>query len=159
MRISEQEDIIEQKMKLLRGKEEAKLRAMMARQDALAVKKQKIAEERAEAKAAAAKQRELMNLCTKVLTKTSAVKMKVQIVLMQAGEKTVPGHVAADLEASKKDIAKLEELAMKYMPGNKEVDEKEKTFLQGVDEHVKAADKAVKMCNGFLIEAAKTKSR
>ena len=157
-----QAEVIEQKMKLLREKEEAKLKAMQARQEALAINKTQAAAERAVAKAAAAKHKEIVNLCTKVLTKTSAVKTKVAITLNSSQSSSceqIPSHVAADLQTAQQDIEKLEKLATKYMPGDKQVDAKGKTFLQGVEDHVKAAEKAVKLYNGFAAEAAKVREK
>ena len=150
-------EALEAKMKMLREKEQAKMEAQLQRADALAARRAKAASERAVAKEKAAASRVIVTLCTKVLTRTSLTKMKIQIALngSKVTKDSIPNHVVAELQTAEKNIDKLEKLAQKYLPGDKALDAPEKNSLQGVEELVKAADKAIKTYKSFEVEALK----
>ena len=151
-------EALEAKMKMLREKEQAKMEAQLQRADALAARRAKAASERAVAKEKAAASRVIVTLCTKVLTRTSLTKMKIQIALngSKVTKDSIPNHVVAELQTAEKNIDKLEKLAQKYLPGDKALDAPEKNSLQGVEELVKAADKAIKTYKSFEVEALKS---
>ena len=126
-------EALEAKMKILREKEQAKIEAQLQSADALAARRAKAASERAVAKEKAAASRVIVTLCTKVLTRTSLAKMKIQIALngSKVSKDNIPNHVVAELQTAEKNIDKLEKLAQKYLPGDKALDGPEKKKSSG----------------------------
>ena len=138
-------DQFELKIQKLRKKEEEKLRTAAAKKEEADRKKEEAAREKDKQRKKQVDIKFTAGICNKALSKTGAIKAKMEKALIDDMVKTnqVPKHVVKEATTSFDNIKKINKIATDHV-GGEPLNQTEKQFLLDVDDMVKAADSACK---------------
>ena len=138
-------DPLELKLQKVREKELEKIRVAESKKVEAQKKQKEAAAEKERQRKEQADIKFTANLCNKALSKSGAIRVKMEKALQDemVTTKQIPVHLVNDATKSFKDIKKIQQLASDHV-GGEALTSAEKDFLISVDEVVRTADTSCK---------------